>query len=144
MAEQKLNVLLDKLVQVKISFENIEQNKTNKFWCDQHKYNTSHETKDCCFLNKIKEAKMIKQVHQKALSDLKANFEIKQDSQNIDQTKIKKSWCDHHKYNKSHATQNCYFLNKKNKRTKEIKQAEATDDDVFHSADDRSETEGQY
>ena len=84
MAEQKLSVLLDKLVQVKISFENIEQNKTNKFWCDQHKYNTSHETKDC------------------------------------------------------------YFLNKKNRKTKEIKQAEATDDDVFHSADDRSETEGQY
>ena len=72
-----------------------------------------------------------------------ANFEIKKDSQNIDQTKIKKSWCDHHKYNKSHATQNCYFLNKKNRKTKEIKQAEATDDDVFHSADDRSETEGQ-
>ena len=38
-----------------------------------------------------------------------------------------------------------YFLNKKNKKPKEIKQAEATDDcsdEVFHSADDSSETEG--
>ena len=67
---------------------------------------------------------------------------------NLDQnkTKIKKSWCDHHKYNVSHETKNCHFLNnKKNKKTKEIKQAEATDDcsdDEFHSADDSTETEG--
>ena len=54
MAEQKLNVLLDKLVQVKISFENGDQNKfkTKKFWCDQHQYNPFHETKDCNF-NKL-------------------------------------------------------------------------------------------
>ena len=57
MAEQKLNVLLDKLVRVKISFENIEQNKTNKFWCDQHQYNPFHETKDCNFLNNKKKEK---------------------------------------------------------------------------------------
>ena len=58
MAEQKLNVLLDKLDQVKISFENGDQNKfkTKKFWCDQHQYNPFHETKDCNF-NKLKSTK---------------------------------------------------------------------------------------
>ena len=82
MAEQKekLDFLLDKLVQVKISFENLDQVKTkkktkkqnktkdcnfldksNKSWCDQHRYNTTHETKDCNFLNKNKKTKEIKQ-----------------------------------------------------------------------------------
>ena len=115
MAEQKekLDFLLDKLVQVKISFENLDQvktkkktkkqNKTKKFWCDQHQYNPFHETKDCNFLDKSN-----------------------------------KSWCDQHRYNTTHETKDCNFLNK-NKKTKEIKQAVVTDDcsdDEFYSADD--------
>ena len=80
----------------------------------------------------------------------------------MDQNKTNKSWCDQHKYNKSHVTENCYFLNKQ--KTKEINQVEAADDtsetegavgfydefqsfgfyDKFQSADDSSDTEGQY
>ena len=58
----------------------------------------------------------------------------KQDSQNTDPTKNKKKWCEHHKYNETHVTKYCYFLNKQKKKKKTINQVEATDDS--------SETEG--
>ena len=76
---------------------------------------------------------MIKQVHRTALSHLRATFDIKQDSQDIIQPKNNKMWCDQHRYNDTHESKDCYFLNKKNnlKTNKlnltEIRQKEATD-----------------
>ena len=98
--------------------DTMEQYKSKKVWCDHHRHNDTHVTNDCYFLNK-REAKMIKQVHRTALSHLRATFDIKQDSQDIIQPKNNKMWCDQHRYNDTHESKDCYFLNKKNKKTKE-------------------------
>ena len=67
----------------------------------------------------------------------------KQDSQNVEQNKNNKMWCDHHKYNVTHESKDCYFLNKLQKESEEINQVQATDvNSETEDADVNSETEG--
>ena len=40
------------------------KNKTNEQWCDHHKYQKTHVTENCRFLNKLKKKKIIKQSKQ--------------------------------------------------------------------------------
>ena len=60
----------------------------------------------------------------------------KQDNQNSE-NKSNKKWCDHHKFNKSHDTKNCFKLNK-DKKSKAINHVEATEDNSDNENDGNS------
>ena len=70
----------------------------DKKWCAHHKYNVSHVTKYCHFLNKLK----------------KRNETIKKVvvDESVKAVKVKKfkKWCSYHEYNWSHTSDKCFKL----------------------------------
>ena len=70
--------------------------------------------------------------------EVKSKCDFKLNSKNketTDQNKSDKMWCNQHKFNKTHVTKDCHFLNRLKKRNMAIKT-------VVEATDDSSETEG--
>ena len=69
-----------------------------KKWCAHHKYNVSHVSENCYFLNKLKTRN--KTIKKAVVDKLVKAVKVK---------KFKK-WCFYHKFNWSHTSDKCFKL----------------------------------
>ena len=68
------------------------------YWCDHHKQNSTHVSKNCLFLNKQKKRnKTIKKV-------------VVDEAVKAEKVKKFKKWCYFHKYNTTHTSEKCFKL----------------------------------
>ena len=99
----------------------IQGQPVDKKWCAQHKYNDSHVSENCYFLNKLKKRnKAIKKV-------------VVDEAVEAGKVKKSKKWCSFHKYNWSHTSEKCFKLTVKGKTLEKL--------DEVHTKDESDETQ---
>ena len=99
----------------------IQGQPVDKKWCAQHKYNDSHVSENCYFLNKLKKRnKTIKKV-------------VVDESVKAVKVKKFKKWCSYHEYNWSHTSDKCFKLPVKGETLEKL--------DEVHTKDESDETQ---